>query len=229
MKRFATLAMFDFGKLLMYLDLDPERWPQGDKNIQNHAILQKFFAKQSCDSGNSNPTSFGEEHTIDKLPDVHNKYPLIDDADSSQHSALVDAIKGKNLVIEGPPGSGKSQTITNLIAAAIAQGKKVLFVAEKMAALQVVKSRLERAGVGDFCLELHSHKTQKKQVYDNIAQRLSRQSEYRYPSSIDIDIEMYEEKKDVLTRYADLINSEWKIQDQPNTPCLLYTSDAADE
>ena len=210
LKRFATLAMFDFGKLLMYLDLDPERWPQGDKNIQNHAILQKFFAKQGSDSGNSNPTSFGEEHTIDKLPDVHNKYPLIDDADSSQHSALVDAIKGKDLVIEGPPGSGKSQTITNLIAAAIAQGKKVLFVAEKMAALQVVKSRLERAGLGDFCLELHSHKTQKKQVYDSIAQRLSRQNEYRYPSSINIDIEMYEEKKEVLTRYADLINSEWK-------------------
>ena len=210
LKRFATLAMFDFGKLLMYLDLDPDRWPQGNKNIQNHAILQQFFAKQGTDNRNSSPSSFGEEHPIDNLVHVHDKYPLIDDADSSQHSALVDAIEGKNLVIEGPPGSGKSQTITNLIAAAIAQGKKVLFVAEKMAALAVVKSRLERAGLGDFCLELHSHKTQKKQVYENITQRLIRQNEYRYPSSIKIDIEMYEEKKEVLTRYAELINSEWK-------------------
>lgn len=210
LKRFATLAMFDFGKLLMYLDLDPERWPQGENNIQNHPLLQQFFAKQGADSGNSNPSTFGEEYPIDNLEQVHEKYPLIDDADSSQHSALVDVIEGKDLVIEGPPGSGKSQTITNLIAAAIAQGKKVLFVAEKMAALQVVKSRLERAGLGDFCLELHSHKTQKKHVYENIAKRLNTQNEYRYPSSIDIDVQMYEEKKESLTRYANLINSEWK-------------------
>ena len=210
LKRFGTLAMFDFGKLLMYLDLDPDRWPQGENNIQNHSILQQFFAKQGSDSGNNSPSSFGEEYPIDNLEKVHEKYPLIDDADSSQHSALVDAIQGKDLVIEGPPGSGKSQTITNLIAAAISQGKKVLFVAEKMAALQVVKSRLERAGLGDFCLELHSHKTQKKHVYENLAQRINRQNDYRYPASIDIDVQMYEEKKEALTRYADLINSEWK-------------------
>ncbi|QNR79790.1 DUF4011 domain-containing anti-phage protein Hhe [Piscirickettsia salmonis] len=209
-KRFSTLSMFDFGKLLMYLDLDPERWPPGANNIQNHSILQKFFAKQGFDDDNGSNTSFGEEYLIDKLDEVHNQYPLIDDADSSQHSALVDAIQGKNLVIEGPPGSGKSQTITNLIAAAISQGKKVLFVAEKMAALQVVKSRLTRAGLGDFCLELHSHKTQKKHVYENIKKRINNQGDYRYPSSIDIDIQMYEEKKEALTHYANLINSTWK-------------------
>lgn len=209
-KRFSTLSMFDFGKLLMYLDLDPARWPQGASNIQNHSILQKFFAKQVFDDGNRCDTNFGEEYLIDNLDEVHDQYPLIEDADSSQHSALIDAIQGKNLVIEGPPGSGKSQTITNLIAAAISQGKKVLFVAEKMAALQVVKSRLARAGLGDFCLELHSHKTQKKQVYENIAKRIKNQDDYRYPSSIDIDIQMYEEKKEALTRYANLINSTWK-------------------
>jgi len=208
-KRFATLAMFDFGKLLMYLDLDPMRWPQGAGNIQNHEILQKFFAKEGKE-GDEAGVSFGNEYAIDSLDNVHDLYPLIDDADSSQHSALVDAIKGKNLVIEGPPGTGKSQTITNLIAAAIAQGKKVLFVAEKMAALQVVKSRLKRAGLGDFCLELHSHKTQKKQVYENIAHRIHNQDKYRYPNSINIDLQMYEEKKEALTRYANLINSDWK-------------------
>lgn len=209
-KRFSTLAMFDFGKLLMYLDLDPSRWPEGDNNIQNHLILQQFFAKDDSNLEAESITSFGQEYPIDKLENVHNLYPLIDDADSSQHSALVDAIKGKNLVIEGPPGSGKSQTITNIIAAAISQGKKVLFVAEKMAALQVVKSRLTRSGLGDFCLELHSHKTQKKQVYENIAKRISKQNEYRYPTTIDIDIQLYEEKKEDLSAYADLINSQWK-------------------
>jgi superfamily I DNA and/or RNA helicase len=210
LKRFATLAMFDFGKLLMYLDLDPARWPQNSNNIQHHDILKKFFANQGAEESRGSSTSFGSEYQIDTLEDVHELYPLIDDADSSQHSALVDAIKGKNLVIEGPPGSGKSQTITNLIAAAICQGKKVLFVAEKMAALDVVKSRLERAGLGDFCLELHSHKTQKKQVYENIAERMNRQEYHAYPSSMKIDIQMYEEKKEALTNYADLINSVWK-------------------
>jgi len=209
-KRYATLSMFDFGKLLMYLDLDPARWPQGASNIQNHAIVQKFFAKEGVADEAGSGSNFGEEYLIDKLDDVHNQYPLIDDADSSQHSALIDAIQGKNLVIEGPPGSGKSQTITNLIAAAISQGKKVLFVAEKMAALQVVKSRLARAGLGDFCLELHSHKTQKKQVYENIAHRVNNQDQYRYPCAIDLDIQMYEEKKEALNNYAHLINSTWK-------------------
>lgn len=209
-KRFATLSMFDFGKLLMYLDLDPERWPAGPNNIQNHAILQQFFAKEGEERESAEVSGFGTEYQIDKLDDVHNLYPLIDDADSSQHSALVDAIEGKNLVIEGPPGSGKSQTITNLIAAAMAQGKKVLFVAEKMAALQVVKSRLSKAGLGDFCLELHSHKTQKKHVYENIKRRLDRQESYRYPFSINLDIKMYEEKKEKLSQYAELVNSCWK-------------------
>jgi KaiC/GvpD/RAD55 family RecA-like ATPase len=64
---------------------------------------------------------------------------LVCDPDSSQHSALIDAERGPNLVIEGPPGTGKSQTITNLIASFLARGKRVLFVAEKMAALEVVK------------------------------------------------------------------------------------------
>ncbi len=209
-RRYATLSMFDFGKLLMYLDLDPERWPLGTDNIQHHPIMQSFFAKSGTSDESNTALNFGEEYPIDELKDVHELYPLIDDADSSQHSALVDAIKGKNLVIEGPPGSGKSQTITNLIAAAIAQGKKVLFVAEKMAALQVVKSRLERAGLGDFCLELHSHKSQKKQVYENIAQRIARQNDYKYPNAFNLDIKMYEEKKEALSRYADLINSDWK-------------------
>src|SRR5690606_9080393 len=129
--------------------------PGGEKNITQHATIQRFFAN-SKDNGVAN---VAVEYEIDRLPEIHQRFPLIDDADSSQHSALVDAVSGKSLVIEGPPGTGKSQTITNLIAAALAQGKRVLFVAEKMAALEVVKKRLDRAGLGEFCLELHSHKT----------------------------------------------------------------------
>ena len=80
------------------------------------------------------------------------------DADASQLRAIAAAARGYDLVIEGPPGTGKSQTITNLDRAGAAAGKSVLFVAEKMAALDVVHQRLQRAGLGEFCLELHSTK-----------------------------------------------------------------------
>jgi len=217
-KRFATLAMLDFGKLLMYLDLDPARWPDGNANIQNHPIVKQFFAAEGeISSDTSSLSVFGEEYEIDKLERLYDDYPLIYDADSSQHSALVDAIDEKNLVIEGPPGSGKSQSITNLIAAAIAQGKRVLFVAEKMAALNVVKDRLEKAGLGDFCLELHSHKTQKKKVYEDIDTRIKKQGEYQFPNNIELEIKIIEEKKERLSSYANLVNSMWK-----NTGCTIY-------
>ncbi|MDO9069015.1 MAG: hypothetical protein Q7W05_11240, partial [Deltaproteobacteria bacterium] len=125
-------------------------------------------------------------------------------------SALIDAIDGKSLVIEGPPGTGKSQTITNLIAAAMAQGKRVLFVAEKLAALKVVRRRLDAAGLGEFCLELHSHKSQKQKVLNEIETRLNKHGHYRMPREIEIDITRYEELKTALKDYVVRINQSWK-------------------
>lgn len=90
------------------------------------------------------------------------------DSDSSQTLAIHEIRNGKSLVIQGPPGTGKSQTIANIIASAVADGKKVLFVAEKMAALEVVKRRLDQAGVGDACLELHSNKTNKRAFLEEL-------------------------------------------------------------
>lgn len=87
-------------------------------------------------------------------------------ADSSQYTAITDSLD-KSFVLHGPPGTGKSQTITNIIANNIAAGKRVLFVAEKAAALEVVSRRLKDIGVGDFCLELYSEKTKKTEVAEN--------------------------------------------------------------
>jgi hypothetical protein len=95
------------------------------------------------------------------------------DADSSQSVVVEEVKRGRNLVVQGPPGTGKSQTITNIIASAVTIGKKVLFVSEKMAALEVVKSRFENIGLGDVCLELHSHKTNKKVVLEQVAKTLN--------------------------------------------------------
>ncbi|MGH9427584.1 MAG: AAA domain-containing protein, partial [Terriglobia bacterium] len=131
--------------------------------------------------------------------------PLIYDADSSQHSALIDALEGRSIVIKGPPGTGKSQTITNLIANTITQGRKVLFVSEKMAALNVVKNRLTHAGLGDFCLELHSNKTQKKTVLDALDNRLG--GTYQVPPGLSGQLRALEEKRDALKTYVEIMKS----------------------
>jgi primosomal protein N' len=124
-RRQIALALLSFGKLLMYRDLDPKTWPAG-QSIAKHLLVRELF------EGSKNPNiTLAEEYPIDE-PELKKDVPdLIRDADSSQHSALVHALRGQNLVIEGPPGTGKSQTITNLIAAALARGKTVLFVSEK--------------------------------------------------------------------------------------------------
>ena len=94
--------------------------------------------------------------------------------DSTQYAAVAESAKGTTFVLHGPPGTGKSQTITNIIANAIYSGKRVLFVAEKQAALQVVKKRLSDIGIGDFCLELHSGKnTDKGEIVRSIENTLA--------------------------------------------------------
>lgn len=216
-RRYGALALLNFGKMLMYLDLDPKRWPIDDRNLVQHPLVQRFFRSSENAAGGSSGSGSGSgsgEHFIDAVGQVHYLFPIIDDADSSQHSALIDAVNGENLVIEGPPGTGKSQTITNLIAAAMLNGKKVLFVAEKMAALDVVKSRLDKAGLGDFCLELHSHKSQKRKVLDDISARVTAQKHLSSTQSIDAEIARYEELKDQLNQYAREINMSWANTNQ---------------
>jgi len=207
-KRQATLVLLNFTKQAMYQDLDPNNWP-AETSISSHPLVAKFFSSNGQDVADDD-LGYASEHKIDHVEDIHDEFPLVFDADSSQHSALIDAVNGENLVIEGPPGSGKSQTIANIIAASIANGKRVLFVAEKMAALNVVKDRLDRVGLGDFCLELHSHKTNKQKILNDLSTRLNKQESYRIPKDIKADIERFESLKIKLHQYSDLINSHWK-------------------
>ena len=164
-KRRLTLGFLSFGKLAIWADLDPEK---SESLLGNELLKSVFGAARAAPSDQFH----AEDYDIDDHPD--GDLPLIYDADSSQQSAIIDVKHGKSLVINGPPGTGKSQTITNIIATTIATGKKVLFVSEKVAALEVVKQRLDAVGLGDFCLELHSHKTRKKQLLESIHQRMSR-------------------------------------------------------
>ena len=161
------LGFFSFTKLLIYEDLDPESWPEGDAP-DDHSVLRALLDPEGFRE--PAPTISDDEHLDDHL-DVSDTHQVLD-SDSSQTLAVVDVKTGRNLVIQGPPGTGKSQTITNLIAEAIADDKKVLFVAEKMAALDVVKRRLDDIQIGDACLELHSHKANKRAVLDELKRTL---------------------------------------------------------
>ena len=121
---------------------------------------------------------------------------LIYDADSSQHSAIADVLSGKNLTVFGPPGTGKSQTIANTIAAATMAGKSVLFVAEKLTALEVVWDRLEKAGLGPFCFNLHSQGLKASEVRRSLQERVS------MPRP-DFDPSQYEQQRQAWTRQRD--------------------------
>jgi len=161
-----TIGFFSFGKLLMYKDLDSETWAEearGNGFSVLDSLLTEGFQESTSD--------FNEDTNIDDVVspvDLHQ----VKDADSTQVLAILDVNAGNNLVLQGPPGTGKSQTITNIIAECIGNGKKVLFVSEKMAALDVVKRRLDEVGLGDAVIELHSHKTKKKEVLAELQRTL---------------------------------------------------------
>lgn len=152
-----ALGFFSFAKFLMYRDLDPANWPDG------HKLLDSVVSQLLQDGFPASDSPFPDSSDLDEVIPV-NRLDHVVDADSSQAIAIELVRRNQPLVIQGPPGTGKSQTITNLIATAVLDGKRVLFVAEKLAALQVVKRRLEKSGLGDICLELHSNKTHKVAV-----------------------------------------------------------------
>lgn len=176
LERQVTLTLLSFGRLLMWRDLEPGRWPQASPLLASPQVQTLLGARSEQGSpGEGTPSPGhrrGEVYDLDSPALAADLPPLITDADSSQHSVLVDVLRGESLVVQGPPGTGKSQTITNLIGAALAAGKTVLFVTQKLAALEVVSRRLQKAGLGDFCLELHSHKTQKQQFMEDLRRRL---------------------------------------------------------
>ncbi|WP_311260490.1 DUF3320 domain-containing protein [Microbacterium sp. WCS2018Hpa-9] len=139
----ADLSILQFGKYRLWKDLD-ESWETFTSNpLVKHLVHTPTAA---FEDPSPSPTSVDLDALGTSLP-----VP----ADSSQLDAVSEAVADRTFVLEGPPGTGKSQTITNLLAHAIVNGKRVLFVAEKRAALDVVKQRLDAVGLGPFSLDLH--------------------------------------------------------------------------
>ena len=157
-----TLGFFSFAKFLMYRDLDPASWPAGGR-ISDRPLIRRLLS----DGFDARDDMIPEDAPIDPFIAPADMCHIVD-SDSSQALVVHEVRRGRDMVVQGPPGTGKSQTIANIVAAAIADGKTVLFVAEKMAALEVVKRRLDANGVGDACLELHSNKANKRALLEEL-------------------------------------------------------------
>ncbi len=154
------LGLFSFAKFVMYKDL--EKYNDAFRNNQIILALAGVN-KNAVDSATEYPSA----DELDEKRKPLDLYQVLD-ADSSQQEAIEAVKTGNSIVIQGPPGTGKSQTITNLIAELLANNKKVIFVSEKMAALDVVYNRLQSIGLGDYCIEIHSRKSNKRHVLNQL-------------------------------------------------------------
>lgn len=185
------IGIFSFLKINMYRDLkDNAKAILANRNVRQLLGEQTGTEKQSEES-----ESLGS--VTDPLIELHS----VVDADSSQIEAIEMAKSGKSFVLQGPPGTGKSQTITNIIAECLSDGKKVLFVSEKLAALNVVYDKLKQAGLAEFCLQLHSHKANKKDVIADICHTL-RTGKSTVSSKADTEIAIKEKVQHQLDAYA---------------------------
>ncbi|MGB7070543.1 MAG: DUF3320 domain-containing protein [Pyrinomonadaceae bacterium] len=193
------LGLFSFQKLAMYKDLE-----NNVNAIGNNRIFQQIINKE----GN---TFIGlpdgiREINLDEHFAPENCMQVVD-ADSSQLRAIATVSQNYDLVLQGPPGTGKSQTITNLIAQALATGKSVLFVAEKMAALDVVHRRLCEVGLGEFCLELHSTKANKRSVMQELRKALDASLNRVPPNEMDTQRLAYVRNR--LTLYVNAVHEPY--------------------
>ena len=208
-----VLGFFSFGKFRMQRDLELQE-SDSDTGIQ---LLERLLLGTGSESADGSQVSI---HA--KIENLDKKYSQVKDlghildADTSQTQVITAVKEGRNLVVQGPPGTGKSQTIANMIAVMAKAGKKILFIAEKRAALDVVFKRLARSGLGPLCLELHSQKSNRNQFY----QELLTTMELHEP--VEVAQNKYEEIqqiRDALNQTTTLLH---KVDEQSgNTPYLL--------
>ena len=165
-----ALSTFSFAKYLMWKDLVDRIDQLRANRLVGHMIDGSEHAYR--ESGSNPPVVPGEIDRRRAPRDLLTPLP----ADSSQLAAVLAASEGRDFILVGPPGTGKSQTITNMIAQCLGEGKTVLFVAEKSAALDVVHRRLVASGLGEAVLDLHSNKADKKSVIAQLGRGWDRES-----------------------------------------------------
>ena len=199
------LALLDFAELAIYKDLDNAQWGKG--GLLGNPLVRRIMGEVSKD------TAAGAKElpvqAIDEVTNAEKQFPLVLDADASQYSAVMEAVNGQSLVIVGPPGTGKSQTIANIIAALLNSGKSVLFASEKLAALRVVKHKMDQIGLGQFCLEMHGAKSDRQSVRLALKCRDELPPSYR-SNSIDDFLKKYQNRRERLNLYAHAAGKEFR-------------------
>lgn len=193
----AELAILQFAKFRLWKDLE-DHWPRFAANsLVRHLVDNPTEAYED-------PTAATDTASPRSLDDLAASCPI--PADSSQLEAIDGAVRGRTFVLEGPPGTGKSQTITNLLARAVAEGLKVMFVAEKRAALDVVKARLDAVGLGPFCLDLHDKGSKpaaiRRQLLDSLQHQPARDDAGREVAEGDLRAAVT-----ALSRYRDRLHA----------------------
>ena len=198
-RNWASFGIYQAQNMPIYLDIEKLLTSNFSK------LLEKLV---TSNFENQKDSSSGELYDVDDKEISAEVPALINPADASQFSAVVDVVRGKNLVIKGPPGTGKSQTITNMIAALMLDKKSVLFVAQKQAALDVVRNNLAAAGLEDYLLEIFSIKGKKKTVMESFAKRINQQPP-KQPNDYFKKLEAFHETKAQLNQHAEILATEY--------------------
>ncbi|MCR5307937.1 MAG: DUF4011 domain-containing protein [bacterium] len=200
------IANLTFSHYIMWMDVRKRK-----EELKKNKVIESILANKNCleQEGESDYSNIDE---VEKYEDFAAPLPY----DSTQLKAILDCGKGRSFILDGPPGTGKSQTIVNMIVNAFYHGKTVLFVAEKKAALDVVANRLEKISLGRFCLELHSNKANKGDFFSKLRDSMELGPTVD-PENFDKKCKELEEKKKIL---QDVINK----MHEPKYALSLYDS-----
>ena len=204
LKKWATLGLFSFTNISIYNDLDLSGWDEDPLSAEG--LLSDFIQGTPSSSVEAMGELSSSQDEDEKNFDVIKVPKLISDADSTQYAVIKKALQGYSLVVQGPPGTGKSQTITNMIACLLDSGKRVLFAADKLAALEVVKNRLSEKGLEEFCFEMHNAGSSKLKLHQEIKRRIDCKVEKYSDSKYSQSLEQLKSLRAELNDHAEIIN-----------------------
>lgn len=216
------LGIFSFTKYIMWHDIHTH-----GQILSTHPLLQSLIEARLLVKDIDTPADV--QMMDSNIAPINTALPM--PCDSSQMEAVVDAEAGRNFILYGPPGTGKSQTITNLIANALYHGKRVLFVAQKKAALEVVEKRLTDIGLASFCMELHGNKVSKQHFLSQMETLVQ-----IWQNAKDVDIESFRKASDELfnkrreiAMYIDAISYKASDTDISVQDCITQYSEITSE
>lgn len=204
-EEYAFIGLFSFSRFVMWSDLRSR-----SEEIKQNKVVSSLI--EGALTWTPEEINITPENIDTEFDTANMAVPL--SADSSQLTAIAAAGMGQSFVLHGPPGTGKSQTITNMIASALYNGKTVLFAAEKMAALNVVRKRLESIGLDPFCLELHSNKTNKSAVLSKLNRTLE-VGRIKHPEEYAAEAEKLNKQRDSLNGIIAALHKKQKAGISP--------------